>query len=59
MFPENDDISWAGWKSAYTDICHKHAPMKSLKLKKESNQCITHDIIKLMYEQDYVYGKAT
>ena len=56
---ENDDISWSRWKSAYTEICDKHAPLISLKLKKESNPWITHDITKLMYELDYVHGKAT
>ena len=32
---DNDDISWERWKLAYTDICDKHAPMKSLKLKND------------------------
>ena len=31
---DNDDISWERWKLAYTDICDRHAPMKSLRLKK-------------------------
>ena len=56
---DNDDISWERWKSAYTDICDRHAPMKSLRLKKRSNPWMTHDIIKLMYERDYVHAKAT
>ena len=30
---ENDDISCKNWKSAYTDICDKHAPMIRLRLK--------------------------
>ena len=35
---ENNDISWERWKLSYTDICDKHAPMKSLRLrKKQSN----------------------
>ena len=29
----NDDISRERWKLAYTDICDKHAPMKTLKTK--------------------------
>ena len=32
--------------------------MKSLKLKNRSNQWITHDIIKLMYQRDSVHAKA-
>ena len=31
---DNDDVSWERWKLSYTDICDKHAPMKSLRLKK-------------------------
>ena len=56
---DNDDISWERWKLTYTDICDRHAPMKSLRLKKRSNPWMTHDIIKLMYERDYVHAKAT
>ena len=56
---ENDDISWERWKLAYTDICDRHAPMKSLRLKKRSNPWMTHDILKLTYERDYVHAKAT
>ena len=54
---DNDDIYWERWKLAYTDICDRHAPMKSLRLKKRSNPWMTHDII--MYERDYVHAKAT
>ena len=32
-FQDNNDISWERWQLAYTDICDKHGPMKSLKLK--------------------------
>ena len=45
---DNDNISWDRWKLAYTDICDKHAPMKSWRLKKRSNPWMTHDIIKLI-----------
>ena len=48
-----------GWKLAYTDICDKHAPMKSLRQKARSNPWMTHDIIKVMYERDHVHAKAT
>ena len=56
---DNDDISRERWKLAYIDICDKHAPIKSFRLKKRSNPWITHDIIKLMYERDHVHAKAT
>ena len=56
---DNDDISWERWKLAHTDICDRHAPMTSLRLKKRSNPWMTHDIIKLMYERDYVHAMAT
>ena len=53
----DDDIS--RWKLAYSDICDKRAPMKSLRQKERSNPWMTHDIIKLMYERDHVHAKAT
>ena len=56
---DDDDISGERWKLAYTDICHKHAPMKSLRQKERSNSWMTHDTIKLMYERDHVHAKAT
>ena len=41
---------------AYTDICDKHTPMKSLRLQKRSNPWMTHDIMKLMmYERHHDY----
>ena len=30
---DNDVISWERWQLAYTDICAKHTPMKSLRQK--------------------------
>ena len=56
---DDDDVSVEMWKLAYTDICDKHAPMKSLRQKERSNPWMTHDIIKLMYERDHVHAKAT
>ena len=32
---DEDDISWEWWKLTYTDICHKHAPVKSLWLRSD------------------------
>ena len=34
---DDDDISGERWKLAYTDICNKRAPMKSLRQKERSN----------------------
>ena len=33
-FQDNNDISWERWKLAYIDVCDKHGPMKSLRVKK-------------------------
>ena len=55
---DEGEISWEQWKLAYTEICDKHAPRKSLRLKKRSNPWITHDIIKLMYQRDNVHANA-
>ena len=35
---DNDDISFEKWKLTYTDICDKHVPMKSLRLKTKNDQ---------------------
>ena len=59
MHEDDGETSWQQWKLAYTEICDKHAPMKSLRLrKKRSNLWITHDIIKFMYQHDNVHAKA-
>ena len=55
---DEGEISWEQWKLAYTEICDKHAPRKSLRLKKRSNPWITHDIIKLLYKCDNVHANA-
>ena len=57
-FQDEGEISWEQWKSAYTKICDKHAPMKSLRLKKRSNPWITHDLIELMYQRNNVHANA-
>ena len=41
---DDDDISGERWKLTYTDICDKHAPMKSLRQKERSNPWMAHDI---------------
>ena len=56
---DDDDISEKRWKLAYTDICDKRAPMKSLRQKERSDPWMTYAIIKLMYERDHVHYKAT
>ena len=56
----DDDISEETWKLAYTDICDKHAPTKSLRQKERSNPWMTHDIIcMILYERDHIHTKAT
>ena len=35
------------------------APNEKFKAEKENNPWITHDILKLMYERDYIGGNAT
>ena len=55
---DDDDMSGERWKLAYTDMCDKHAQMKSLRQKERSNPWMTHDIIKVMYERDHVHAEA-
>ena len=51
--------SWDEWKSTFLEISAKHAPFKTIRLKKRSNPWISADIIKLMYERDHVHKTAT
>ena len=50
---------WRKWKDEFDRISEKNAPIKCVRVKKRYNPWITSDIIKLMYERDYIHLKAT
>ena len=61
IFVENENadinIMWNKWKTAFLDICQKHAPLKTCRIKERYSPWITEDIIKLIYKRDYFKRK--
>ncbi len=57
---ENLDINecWLYWKYHFDRICLKHSPVKTVRVKNRHNPWMTHDILTLMYERDYLNRKA-
>ncbi len=63
MFEQNRcqdtlDISWENFKGSCMEICNKHAPIKSYKVRDRVNPSVDSDIIIMMYKRDYVHRKA-
>ena len=52
------DTAWSLWKNTFQTICSKHAPLKSIRVKNRSNPWMTRDILKRMYNRDYLHKKA-
>ncbi len=52
------DEAWVTWFSAFTDISNKHAPIKEVRVKDRNNPWMSTDIIKMMYERDYIHQQA-
>ena len=50
--------NWVQWKTEFLRICDLHAPIRVQRVKNRYNPWITHDIIKMMYERDYIKDKA-
>ena len=49
---------WSSWKTKFLDISNKHAPIRTCRLKNRRNPWITAEIVKLMYERDFIQQKA-
>lgn len=45
-------------KNAFLSVCHKHAPVKTRRLKQRFCPWITADIVKLMYARDHAHKVA-
>ena len=56
---ESDMIKgWGNWKEEFLKICDHHAPMVEKRLRNRSSPWITPQIIKMMYQRDYMHRKA-
>ena len=48
------DSKWNEFKENFIAISNKHAPVVTRRLKRRNNPWVTSEIVKLMYERDYV-----
>ena len=49
---------WMVWKTFFTDLLKKHAPMSNTQIRGDTLPYITSDIRKLIRQRDYLRGKA-
>ena len=49
---------WNKFKKCFLEVCNRHAPTQTRRLKDRNNPWVTPQIQKLMYERDYVKDKA-
>ena len=52
------EIKWKKFKEEFLNISNKHVPIHTRRLKKRNNPWVTPNIVKLMYERDYLKRKA-
>ena len=52
------DKCWELWKNNFIKISDKHAPFTIRRLKNRVNPWITREIIKLIYEREYLHRKS-
>ena len=52
----NADVNnaWKSWKLEFLEICNKHAPIRSSRVKHASNPWITRDILNLINKKNYL-----
>ena len=50
---ENINSVWIKWKDSFLDICNRHAPYKTMRVKNRLSPWITPEIIQLMYQRDH------
>ena len=51
--------AWSLWRSTFDNICSKHAPLKTVRVKDRHNPWMTNELLQLMYERDCLHRKAT
>jgi exonuclease III len=52
------DECWEVWKSKFLELSDKYVPFTIRRLKNRSNPWITPDIVKLIYQREYLHKKA-
>ena len=54
---DNADQAWNSWKSIFLEVLNKHAPVKTVRPRKNQLPWIDEDIRELMQERDWVLHK--
>ena len=54
------NVAWDSFVNKFTNVCDKHAPVKSIRFKNELCPWLDHrdDIFNAMHERDYHHNKA-
>ena len=55
---DDPDTTWSIWKTMFTEVCDKHAPVVTRKVRGELCPWLTEDITKIMRERDHMHKKA-
>ena len=54
----NIDEKWFKWKSTFTKVCDKHAPLKTMRMKQRYCPWISKELVQLIYKRDFLKRKS-
>ena len=52
MGMENPNSMWLKWKSLFLEVCDKHAPFRTKRVRASRSPWINNDLKKMMYRRD-------
>ena len=55
---DNPNDLWSSWKSFFLEILNKHAPVKTIRVKRNNLPYVTAEVKSVMRQRDYFRGKA-
>ena len=55
---EDPNSVWLRWKTLFSDLLNKHAPVSTIRIKGNSAPYLTKEIKSMMYQRDYLKSKA-
>ena len=53
------NVMWLKWRSVFTSMAEKHAPLRTRKVRSQHNPRLTSEVNKEMNHRDYLKQKAT
>lgn len=51
-------VAWECFKNAFIQVSNKHAPFKTMRLKRKHCPWVTHNIVRIMHKRDHAHKKA-